>query len=122
MDELKQALESTGYAFAHHGWASAPEGDYGVWAEDSAGGSVWADGQMQNQSIQGTVDYFTRNDSGAPLRTIQTALNNAGISFLLNSVQFEEDTGYIHYEWVFDLTVWRNMTCSWPNSTKTWVE
>ena len=102
MDELKTALETTGYAFAAYGWASAPEGDYGVYAEDSASGK-WADGHMQAQILQGTVDYFTRDSSGTPRQTIQQALNNAGISFLLNSVQFEEDTGYIHYEWVFEV-------------------
>lgn len=103
MDELKNALLSTGYSFAHHAWSSAPQGDYGVWAEDSQGGSVWGDGKMLNQSIQGTIDYFTRDDSASPLTVIQSALDNAGISFYLNTVQFEDDTGYIHYEWVFEV-------------------
>lgn len=102
MDEVKKALESTGYAFAAYGWASAPKGDYGVYAEDSAK-SLWADGRMAIQAIQGTVDYFTRDSSGAPRLAIQDTLNAAGISFYLNSVQFEEDTGYIHYEWVWEV-------------------
>ena len=53
--------------------------------------------------LQGTVDYFTRDDSGTPKTTVETALDGAGIAWYLNSVQLEEDTGYIHYEWVFEV-------------------
>ena len=34
-------------------------------------------------------------------RTLQAALDGAGIAWYLNSVQFEPDTGYVHLEWVF---------------------
>ena len=31
------------------------------------------------------------------------ALDAAGIAWYLNSIQYEEDTGLIHYEWVWEV-------------------
>lgn len=76
---------------------------YIVWAEDSEGSSVEGDDQKINQSIQGTIDYFTKEDMDPKADEIQKALIDACISFYLNSVQYEEETGYIHYEWVFEV-------------------
>lgn len=76
---------------------------YIVWAEDSEGSSVEGDDQKTNQSIQGTIDYFTKKDMDPKVDEIQAALVNACISFYLNSVQYEEETGYIHFEWVFEV-------------------
>ena len=49
------------------------------------------------------MDYYTRDDSGTPKTTIETALDSVPVAWYLNSVQFESDTGYIHYEWVFEV-------------------
>lgn len=76
---------------------------YIVWAEDSEGSSVEGDDQKANQSIQGTIDYFTKKDMDEKVDEIQATLTNACISFYLNSVQYEDETGYIHYEWVFEV-------------------
>jgi len=76
---------------------------YIVWAEDTQADAVWADGRMQEQAIQGTIDYFTRSENDPNVERIQTALNDADISFYLNSVQYEDDTRFIHYEWVWSL-------------------
>lgn len=35
---------------------------------------------------------------------IQAALIAACISFSLNSVQLEEETGLIHYEWIWEVS------------------
>lgn len=102
MDELKTALAATGLRFAHFGWSKAPSGDYGVYAEDGANDLI-ANGKHCESVLQGTVDYFTRDDSGTPKTTIEAALDGAGIAWYLNGVQLEEDTGYIHYEWVFEV-------------------
>lgn len=76
---------------------------YIVWAEDSEGSSVEGDDQKTNQSIQGTIDYFTKEDMDPKVDEIQKALVDACISFYLNSVQYEEETGYTHFEWVFEV-------------------
>lgn len=76
---------------------------YIVWAEDSGGQQIQADNIMSGQVIQGTIDYFTLTENDANVEEIQAALTAAEISFFLNSVQFEEETGYIHFEWVFEV-------------------
>lgn len=76
---------------------------YIVWAEDGQGASLYADGVMKNQSVTGTVDYFTSVEGDENYNKIQDALKNAEIPFKLNSIQYEEDTGYIHYEWVWEM-------------------
>ena len=101
MDELINALAGTGYQFAHFGWSKAPAGDYGVYAEDGANDLI-SNGKHTERVLQGTVDYFTRDATGAPKATIETALDGAGIAWYLSSIQMESDTGYIHYEWVFE--------------------
>lgn len=76
---------------------------YIVWAEEAEGDSVEGNDQKINQSIQGTIDYFTKEDMDENVDKIQEALKTAYISHYLNSVQYEEETEYIHYEWVFEV-------------------
>ena len=102
LDMLKNALLGTGIPFAHYGWDKAPSGDYGVWAEDSAQ-HLYTDNRVEAQSVQGTIDLFTRSDNRGQMEQIQQALNNTGVAWYLNSVQYEDDTRYLHYEWVFEV-------------------
>lgn len=96
--KLETALNATGYSFAHYGWSRAPDGDYGVWAEDGA-----ADLEGNGQHIEtGTTVYvhlFTRDATGAPRTAVETQLNALREPWRLNTVQFESDSGYIHFEW-----------------------
>lgn len=105
LQTLKDALATTKLPFAHYAWAkNAKErlGDHGVYAEDGAN-DLYGDDIHVEKAIEGTVDYYTRDDSGAPQKTIEAALNNGEIAWYLNSIQIEEDTGFIHYEWVFQV-------------------
>lgn len=80
---------------------------YIVWAEDSEGSSLEADNYKTEQSIQGTIDYFTKQEYDENVDKIQSALVAHRISFYLNSVQYESPdegyAGYIHYEWVWEV-------------------
>ncbi len=77
---------------------------YIIWAEDGAAGRLAGNNAVLNQAIQGTIDYFTRQDEDPAVDAIQDALKKAGIPSFLNSVQYEHETGYIHYEWVFEVS------------------
>lgn len=81
---------------------------YIVWAEDSEGSSLEADNYKAEQSIQGTIDYFTKEEFDENVDKIQAALVANRISFYLNSVQYESPdegyAGYIHYEFVFEVS------------------
>lgn len=76
---------------------------YIVWAEEGEGSSGHADGHKTLQVIQGTIDYFTKTEFDPNFELIQKKLNTADIAWKLNSIQHEEKTGYIHYEWVFEV-------------------
>ena len=106
IESLAAALNATGYQFAHFGWAADAKErkkDHGVYVEDGQN-SLWAGNHQVEQVTQGTIDYFTRDASGTPQRVIETALNSIDVcSWYLNSIQLEADTGFIHYEWVFEV-------------------
>ena len=101
-NKIKAALLTVGVPVSHFTAAKQPA-KYIVRAEDmQAASSVYADNMLATQVIEGTIDYFTKSEYDVNVDAIQTALNAAGISFRLNSIQHEDDTGYIHYEWVWD--------------------
>lgn len=127
MDELVNALLATGYRFAHFAWSKAPDGDYGVYSEEGANDLI-ANGRHVERAIRLTVDYFTRSvdeqvgyvasSSGAydtetpgvyswfdshPAKTaIEGVFDAVRCAWYLNSIQFEPDTGYVHFEWVVE--------------------
>ena len=74
---------------------------YCVWAEDGEVGSMEADSHKIGQTIEGTIDYFTKDEDDENIEKFQLAFNAAGIGWRLNSVQYEDETRYIHYEWLF---------------------
>ena len=76
---------------------------YCVWAEDMEASSLEADNYKAGQMVQGTVDYFTKDEDDPNIENFQIAFNAAGFNWSLNSVQYEDETGYIHYEWLFNV-------------------
>ena len=86
----------------HYDYAGEAE-TYCVWAEDSEPGSVEGDNFKLEQTIQGTIDLFTKTEYSPFVDAIQTALKAAKISFYLNLVQYEDETELIHYEWVWNV-------------------
>lgn len=101
-DALKNALATVGVPLSHYMATKKPD-KYIVWAEDNQTSAQWADGKMVNQSVQGTIDYFTKSEYDTNVDKIQEALNAAGVPFRLNSIQYEDETKYIHYEWTWKL-------------------
>lgn len=94
-------LTITPDTFHYH--ATKKPDKYIVWAEDGPGNSEHADDHMTEQAIQGTIDYFTKTEFDPNFDLIQQKLNSADITWKLNSIQHEEKTGYIHYEWVWEV-------------------
>lgn len=87
-----------------HYFTSGQSGNYILWAEDGEGESLHADDQKENQAMTGTIDYFTKTEYDPVMEQIQDALNAAeGLTWALNSVQHEPDTGYIHHEWLWEV-------------------
>ena len=74
---------------------------YCVWAEDSETDALAANNYKAGQTITGTIDYYTKDEDDPNPEKFQNAFNEAGFGWLLNSVQYEDETGFIHYEWLF---------------------
>lgn len=102
LQELRDLLLNIGPPVSHY-FAHNQTGNYIVWAEDGEGGSGHADGQKTTQVIQGTIDYFTKTEFDPVVDEIQDKLNSVDIAWRLNSIQHEKDTGYIHFEWVWEM-------------------
>lgn len=79
--------------------ASVP---YAVWAEDTRMDFLGDDHHAEH-GWQGTLDYFTKTEDDPQVTTIENALDALPIGWTLNSVQHEEETGVIHFEWVWSL-------------------
>ena len=73
-----------------------------VWAEDGENGFN-AGNRKAEQAITGTVDYYTPQEYDPAVDNIQAALNSLRIPWQLNSVQYEDETNLIHYEWTWEV-------------------
>lgn len=101
---LLELLQATGIPFEAYAWSVAPSGTYGVVSLDSAGDTVFGDGHLSCQAVEGTVDLFLKDVATTNPQIVQGVLDDLdGCAWQLNSVQYEEDTGYIHWEWVYQL-------------------
>lgn len=103
LSDLKDILLTIGSPVYHY-FATGQTGNYIVWAEDSEGDAVHADGQKTERAIAGSIDYFTKTENDPVVQQIETALDSDdGLAWKLNSIQYEQETRYIHYEWVFEI-------------------
>lgn len=76
---------------------------YFVWQEDGANDLI-ADGKHIDRAMQGSTDLFTKQDNDPWIAAFEKSLDENGAAWSLNSVQYEEDTGFIHYEWVWEVS------------------
>ena len=73
-----------------------------VWQEDGEMDSFNANDRKKEQQGRGYIDCFTQIEYDPLLDEIQEALDAASnIGWTLDSVQYEEETKLIHYQWTF---------------------
>lgn len=100
LEAVKNALLTVTENVGHYtAWDDSDR--YIVWAEDMEVAAMNTDNYKGGQTIEGTIDYFTRDEYDENIEKIQLALNAARIGWELNSVQYEDETRFIHYEWLF---------------------
>jgi hypothetical protein len=86
-----------------HNEAGTKKDQYIVWNEEGQSSSSYADNRMQEQSITGTIDLYTKIEYDPLFDMLQVALKTAGITFRLESIQYEDQTKYTHYEWSWEV-------------------
>ena len=101
---IETALLTVGIPVSHY-TASKKEDKYIVWAEDGDGDSGYADNRVTTRVVEGTIDFFTRTKDDPTADRIEDVLNNGKIAWRLSSVQYEDQTRYYHYEWVWKMVV-----------------
>lgn len=104
LSDIKNAL-LTVIPDVFHYYAKNKPDKYIVWSEDGQSDELVADDHVEEQEIQGTIDYFTKTEYDPNFGKIQQALNDIEITWRLNSIQYEEETGFIHYEWIFEVVL-----------------
>lgn len=101
LTQLHDAMPVTMHHYGAHR-AAAP---YGVWAEDQDV-SPGADNRRSTVILSGSTDYYTKQDFDPNVDAIQDVFDAAGwISAQINSVQYEDETGLLHYEWAWEAVV-----------------
>ena len=105
-DEIKAALTSI-CPNVFYAKATKQPDEYIVWDMDGQqADALYADEAMDDQVLSGTIDLFTkkinRDGSSPTFKKIHSALRAIELSFSLNSKQVERDTGFTHWEWVFE--------------------
>lgn len=75
---------------------------YFVWQEDGRN-----DLEAENVHVEGAVtgftDLFTTEEFDPWADQLQASFDQYGISWSLGDVQYEEDTGIIHYTWDWEV-------------------
>lgn len=75
---------------------------YFVWQEDGAN-DLAGDNVHSEGAVQGTTDLFTKQEFDPWAEQFQEAMSSRQMAWYLNSVQYEEETGFFHYEWVWEV-------------------
>ena len=75
---------------------------YFVWQEEGGRSDLTAESRHAETAVAGTTDLFTKTEFDTWAEEIEAAFSAKGIAWYKSSVQYEEDTGFIHHEWVWE--------------------
>lgn len=76
---------------------------YFVWQEDGRN-DLMADNIHAETAVTGTTDLFTKQEFDPWAEAFEAALEAMGIAWSFSSFQRESDTGFLHYEWNWEVT------------------
>lgn len=107
LDALLNILNGfTDIPFVELAWSHSPDDKYGVINLDNQLALDADADPVSEKMLTGFVDVFVKKPKYlSTVSDVESAMKRLGIWFALNSVQFEDDTGYVHYEWT-----WRDTT------------
>ena len=75
---------------------------YFVWQEDGTN-DLEADNIHTEGSVTGSTDLYTKVEFDPWAQALGPSLDRFGISWGLRDVQYEEDTGFTHYTWDWEV-------------------
>lgn len=90
----------TDIPFVELAWTHSPDDKYGVITLNNQIALNADADPVTEKMLSGFVDVFVKKPQDlSTVNDVESALKQLGIWFALESVQFEDDTGYVHYEW-----------------------
>lgn len=104
---LQKKLEQLGAAFSditdncYHYFRPVKKAPCIIWAESGEDGSFNSDNRKSEQRIIGSVHLFTKTEYDPLADDIQATLQKLGVTWRLESVQYEDETTFIHMEWTW---------------------
>lgn len=102
--ELLQGLRATQIPIAEGGWDGAEDmhQDYAVIALDGAVDMMANNGHSERM-VEGSIDLFTYHSMGrGKAEIIEHTMEALGVIWRLGyGPHYEKDTGFTHYEWIF---------------------
>lgn len=102
--ELVAALKALeGVSFTEHEWATRPACDHGTVQLDFAAEQDSGEDQHQGQAWQGSVDLYTRGQAWQTAQVEGVLESICGASWYLNQNAYENGTGLLHREYVFEI-------------------
>lgn len=75
---------------------------YFVWQEDGSN-DLEGDNVHVGRAISGTTDLFTKQEFDPWVEAFEAALDAAGVSWVLVLTEFEEETGFWHVSWDWEV-------------------
>ncbi len=75
---------------------------YFVWMEDGANDLV-ADGRHVERAVTGVTDLYSKTEFDPWADALEESFDRAGISWSLQSVDYEEETGFYHWSWDWEV-------------------
>lgn len=101
--DIRDALTPLLPGHVYHYWANGEHSQkYICFMENAEANAQWSDYGRTLRTLNGTVDLFTKQEYDPLFNAVEDALIGIGCALKLNSVQFEHETGYIHYEWYIE--------------------
>ena len=104
-DELVRLLKAIpGVDFAEYEWETRPAGDFGTVQLDFEIESDDGDDRKQDRAWEGSIDLFTHGEKWLTVAAVESALVEVcEKAWSLNSIQYEQKTGLIHREFIFEI-------------------
>ena len=99
------ALDNIKPGMVFHGFRPANLAGSVVWAEDGQDNIFSADNTLQEFTIHGNIDYFTKKEYNETVDEINGfLLNYKDCTASYTSVDYEDESGLIHHNWEFWLS------------------
>lgn len=75
---------------------------YFVWQEENRSDLIAGDRHTE-RAVRGTTDLYTKQEFDPWADELEASFDSFGVAWSLNSVQYEEQTGFVHTEWTWEV-------------------